>query len=168
MRFVPLALALAALASAPSSAADNLADVAGADLRELVSGHTVTGRHDTGMPYSEWHAPSGQVYGHNNHDANEEACWDIRGDSVCYYYAGGENRGTFCWTFRRVAENAYRLRSVENGVQASGIRQLGNPYAFGDNGKPWSCEPLSSQVKPPATPRTMHAARQPEPRSAGR
>lgn len=156
-----LAILLAALAAAtPVAATDDSGNLSGAELRRMISGHTVTGRHDTGMPYSEWHAPSGQVYGHNNHDANDEACWDIRGDAVCYYYAGGRNRGTFCWTFRPVAENGYRLRSQENGVQASGFRQTGNPYDFSDNGKPWTCEPLSSENRTPATPRlTRHATR---------
>jgi len=157
MRIRSLGLALACLSLMPAAASDNRGELSGAELREMISGATVTGRHDTGMPYSEWHAPSGQVYGHNNHDANDEACWDIKGDAVCYYYAGGQNRGTFCWTFRRVAENGYRLRSLENGVLASGIRQAGNPHAFTDNGKPWSCEPLSSENKAPATPR--YAAR---------
>jgi hypothetical protein len=149
MRPATLALLMTCLSPLPAGATDDRGNLSGVELRAMISGATVTGRHDTGMPYSEWHAPSGQVYGHNNHDPNDEACWDIRGDAVCYYYAGGANRGTFCWTFRRVSENGYRLRSVENGVQASGIRQAGNPYNFTDNGKPWSCEPLSSQNHTP-------------------
>jgi hypothetical protein len=45
--------------------------ISGEDLRDLISDNTVTGRHDTGMAYSEWHAPDGRVYGHNNHVMNE-------------------------------------------------------------------------------------------------
>ena len=160
MRKVVLGAVFACAALATAAATDDRRNLTGAELRALVSGHTVTGRHDTGMPYSEWHAPSGQVYGHNNHDPNDEACWDIRGDAVCYYYAGGQNRGTFCWTFRRVSATGYRLRSVENGVMASGVWEAGNRHGFDDNGKPWTCEPLSSENRTPATPRpTRHAAR---------
>jgi hypothetical protein len=139
-------LVIALCLGAPSAqSADEGLMLRGEALRQLVSGHTVTGRHDTGMPYSEWHAPTGQVYGHNNREPNENACWDIKGNAVCYYYAGGASRGTYCWTFKRVAEGGYRLRSIENGVEASGIWQAGNLYDFSDNGKSWSCEPLSSQ-----------------------
>ena len=132
-----------------ASASDERRNLTGEELRQLVSGHSVTGRHDNGMPYSEWHAPTGQVYGHNNREPNEHACWDIRDDAVCYYYAGGAARGTFCWTFRKVSETGYRLRSQENGILATGIWQAGNPHGFTDNGKPWSCEPLSSENKTP-------------------
>ena len=148
MRRLALSAIFACLA-VPAGSTDDRGNLTGAELRALVSGHTVTGRHDTGMPYSEWHAPTGQVYGHNNHQANEEACWDIRGDAVCYYYAGGANQGTFCWSFRRVSANGYRLRSLENGVLASGIWEAGNRHGFTDNGKPWTCEPLSSENRTP-------------------
>jgi hypothetical protein len=141
----------------PSS--DNPPLVDGDVLRDLISDNTVTGRHDTGMPYSEWHAPDGRVLGHNNHVMNEEACWDIKGDAVCYYYAGGAARGTFCWTFRKISQNGFRLQSVESGLGAAGLLQKGNPYNFGDNGKPWKCEPLSSHNMTPRDRLKRHAAR---------
>jgi len=148
-------LLLASALSAP--AVDEGRNLTGEDLRQLLSGHSVTGRHDTGMPYSEWHAPTGQVYGHNNREPNDNACWDIKGDAVCYYYAGGAARGTFCWAFVKVSETGYRLRSLENGILASGIWQAGNPHGFTDNGKAWSCEPLSSENM---TPRPANPERQ--------
>jgi hypothetical protein len=146
-----LSLALTAILAtlAPASATDGRGMLSGEELRRMISDNTVTGRHDTGMPYSEWHAPTGQVYGHNNREPNENACWDIKDNAVCYYYAGGASRGTFCWTFQRVSETGYRLRSIESGVEASGIWQSGNHYDFTDNGKSWSCEPLSSQNMTP-------------------
>jgi hypothetical protein len=154
-------LALALLASTAGSTQESASgNLSGAELRNLISGHTITGRHDTGMPYSEWHAPSGQVYGHNNHERNDNACWDIRGDAVCYYYGGGAAQGTFCWTFRKLSENGYRLRSQENGVLALGLWQAGNPHGFSDNGKPWACEPLSSHNKTPRPDRPTRLARQ--------
>jgi hypothetical protein len=149
MQRLGLALFAAAVTLAPATATDSRGMLSGDELRRMISDNTVTGRHDTGMPYSEWHAPTGQVYGHNNREPNENACWDIKDNAVCYYYAGGASRGTFCWTFQRVAETGYRLRSIENGVEASGIWHAGNHYDFSDNGKAWSCEPLSSQKMTP-------------------
>jgi hypothetical protein len=143
------ALFLAGLMSGQALASDERRNLVDAELRAMVSGHTVTGRHDNGMPYSEWHAPSGQVYGHNNRAPNEQACWDIKDNAICYYYAGGAAQGTYCWSFRKVSDIGYRLRSRESGIEASGIWQAGNPYDFSDNGKPWSCEPLSSKNMTP-------------------
>ena len=151
-------LALIALTMLTAMAEDDLPVIEGEALRQILSDNTVTGQHDTGMPYSEWHAPDGRVFGHNNREPNDNACWDIRGDAVCYYYAGGLIKGVFCWTFRRITEDGYRLRSEENETRASGIRQAGNPYGFSDNGKPWKCEPLSSQNLTPR-PSTRHARR---------
>jgi hypothetical protein len=149
-----------AFAQEPRTESINLPPILdGEVLREIISDNTVTGRHDTGMPYSEWHAPDGRVFGHNNHVANEEACWDIKGDAVCYYYAGGAARGTFCWTFRKISETGFRLQSVESGMGAAGLLQNGNPYKFGDNGKPWKCEPLSSRNITPRDSAKRHAAR---------
>ena len=149
MRRLGLVLIAATATLASAAATDSRGMLSGDELRRMISDNTVTGRHDTGMPYSEWHAPTGQVYGHNNREPNENACWDIKDNAVCYYYAGGASRGTYCWTFQRVADTGYRLRSIENGVEASGIWQAGNLYDFSDNGKSWSCEPLSSQNMTP-------------------
>ncbi len=153
-------LVVSGLLCGTAQATDQRGPMRAEALRAMISGHTVTGRHDTGMPYSEWHAPTGQVYGHNNREPNDNACWDIKGDAVCYYYAGGSSAGTYCWTFRQVSENGYRLRSRDSGVEASGIWQAGNPHDFSDNGKAWSCEPLSSQNMTPR-PRgsTLQASR---------
>jgi hypothetical protein len=163
-RLLPTLIAAVATL-APASATDDRRTLSGEELRRIISDNTVTGRHDTGMPYSEWHAPTGQVYGHNNREPNEKACWDIKDNAVCYYYTGGASRGTYCWTFQRVFETGYRLRSIENGVEASGIWQAGNLYDFSDNGKSWSCERLSWQnmtpapKKPGTGPTTRQASR---------
>ncbi len=136
-------------------------DVSGAELRALLSGNTVTGRHDDGMPYSEWHAPDGRVFGHNNREPVDKGCWDIRGHQVCYYYAGGSIQGEFCWEFRRITESGFRLRLVNRTsfAEASGLLQRGNPHGHTDNGKPWACEPLQSRNMTPRDGHTRHAAR---------
>ncbi|MGL5115352.1 MAG: hypothetical protein ACRC7C_08510 [Beijerinckiaceae bacterium] len=152
--FLTLVFAFAGAAAA----SDNRPVVSGEEMRRILSGNTMSGRHDTGMPFSEWHAPDGRVFGHNNHEAVDRGCWDIRGDSVCYYYSGGTVRGAFCWTFRRVTDNGFALRSVENGLNAVGILTDGNTYTHTDNEKPWTCEPLSSQKMTPRGDRTVREA----------
>jgi hypothetical protein len=139
-------VALFGLAVGPAIAEDVWGNVNGQELRAVLSGNTVTGRHDDGMSYSEFHAPDGRVFGHNNREAVDQGCWDIRGNQVCYYYAGGTIRGEFCWEFRRVTTTGYRLRSVNTGMQATGLAQAGNPHGHSDNGKPWTCEPLQSRL----------------------
>jgi hypothetical protein len=155
-----LVAALAAAVTIPAAASDERGPVAGEALRSIISGNTVTGRHDTGMPYSEWHAPDGRVFGHNNHETVERGCWDIKDNAVCYYYAGGTVKGVFCWTFNRVSDTGFRLKSTETGLGAIGLLQAGNPYNHTDGGKPWSCEPLSSQNMTPR-PRGVPAGYKP-------
>lgn len=135
----------------PATASDERSPISGAELREVLSGNTVTGRHDSGMPYSEFHAPDGRVFGHNNREAVDKGCWDIRGNEVCYYYAGGNVQGEFCWTFRRISTNGFRLELPRTGTLAIGLLQPGNPHGHSDNGKPWVCTPLISER--PFTPR---------------
>ena len=162
MRIYSQALFLLLVCSTDAVATEPNKDLRNTELRQLISDSTVTGRHDTGMPYSEWHAPDGRVLGHNNRVANDNACWDIKDNAVCYYYNGGVSKGVFCWAFSRVSETGYRLRSVESGITATGLWQAGNPHDHSDNGKPWSCEPLSSHNM---TPRP-HNSHQEKPRYA--
>jgi hypothetical protein len=160
IRAAMLAL-LSMVFSLPAQAEDAWGDVGGAELRRTLSGNTLTGRHDDGMPYSEWHAPDGRVFGHNNREPVVEGCWDIRGNQVCYYYAGGSNKGEFCWEFRRVTETGFRLKLMDrpSRMEASGMLQSGNPHRHTDNGKPWACEPLQSRNMTPRHGGTRHASR---------
>ncbi len=93
--------------------------VSAADLRRLIVDTTITGRYDNGEPYSEYHAPDGRVLGHNNRVPNEEACWDVKGDSVCYYYAKGRALGEFCWRFQRLGGAGIRARSTTARARSS-------------------------------------------------
>jgi hypothetical protein len=142
----PLRLSAVILAAAfiPASAAEPEWIPAG-ELRQVVLDATITGRYDNGEPYSEYHATDGRVFGHNNRVPNEEACWDIRGDQVCYYYAKGRARGEFCWRFQRLAGAGIRARLVERPREIIGVRQSGNPHGHSDNGKPWTCDPVTSE-----------------------
>jgi hypothetical protein len=142
---------LATCAAASAQDATSWGDVGGGDLRAVLSGNTVTGQHDDGMPYSEYHAPDGRVFGHNNREAVDQGCWDIRGDQVCYYYAGGSIQGEFCWEFRKITDQGYRLKLMNrpSRTEATGLVQRGNPHAHSDNGKPWHCEPLQSRNMTP-------------------
>ena len=149
MRSYRHALVLLLACTLGSGASEESKTVSGAELRQIISDNTVTGRHDNGMPYSEWHAPDGRVLGHNNRVANENACWDIKDNAVCYYYNGGVSKGVFCWTFTRVSDVDFHLQSVESETQATGLWQAGNPYNHSENGKPWFCKPLLSQKMTP-------------------
>jgi hypothetical protein len=156
-----LAFCLAIASASPATAEEGWGDVNGADLRKLLSGNTVTGRHDDGMPYSEWHAPDGRVFGHNNRERVDQGCWDIRGNQVCYYYAGGSITGEFCWEFRQLTASGYRLKLMNrpSRTEAAGVLQSGNPHAHSDNGKPWACEPLQSRNHTPRHGASRYAAR---------
>lgn len=159
LHMVRLALSLLVVfAAAPARAEEAWGDMTGAELRKTLSGNTLTGRHDDGMPYSEWHAPDGRVFGHNNRDPVVEGCWDVRANQICYYYAGGSIQGEFCWEFRRVTATGFRLKLMgrPSGMEASGVLQSGNPHGHSDNGKPWTCEPLQSRL--PGAPRQRYAS----------
>ncbi len=142
---LPKLLLAMLLGLVPAAAQERNQALSGEDIRALISGNTVTGRHDDGVPFSEWHAPDGRVLGHNNRESVDKGCWDIRGDAVCYYYAGGSIQGLFCWGFRRTSGNGHVLTLRDTARFAAGLVQSGNPFNHTDNGKPWTCEPLSSQ-----------------------
>ena len=141
------------------------ADVAATDLRALVQDVTITGQYHTGEAYSEYHAPDGRVLGHNRRSANQDSCWDIRNDLVCYYYAKGQTPGTFCWRLTRIGTAGVKALLVEPDYKSTivGLLQAGNPHGHSDNGSPWKCEPLLSQKMTPRThvshDRVRHAAR---------
>ncbi len=117
----------------------------GDELRELVTGNTISGQHDNGMPYSEYHSPDGRIFGHNNFDPVKDGCWQVRGDSVCYSYESGQAPGLFCWRFFKMADGNYRILLPRTGTSGSAIVAKGNPEHHTDNGKPWTCQALLSQ-----------------------
>jgi hypothetical protein len=145
------ALLLATALGGSAAAEERWGDMTGAEIRAFLSGNTVTGRYADGSTFSEWHLPDGRVHGHNARDPVDQGCWDIRGDRVCYYYAGGAIRGEFCWEYRRIGEAGARLRQMSPLVPdpAIALVQRGNPHGHSDNGKPWVCEPLQSHNSTP-------------------
>ncbi len=154
-RTVGAALLLGAMLSPLGAAESDW--VSAADLRRLIVDTTITGRYDNGEPYSEYHAPDGRVLGHNNRVPNEEACWDVKGDSVCYYYAKGRALGEFCWRFQRLGGAGIRARLNDRTREIVGVRQNGNPHGHSDNGTPWTCDPVTSENR--ALERTRQARR---------
>lgn len=147
-----LALLLAGLAADARGAEPEW--VPPGELRRIVHDATITGHYDNGEPYSEYHAPDGRVLGHNNRVPNEEACWDIRGDQVCYYYSKGRALGEFCWRFQKLAGAGVRARLVDRSREIIGVRQSGNPHGHSDNGTAWTCDQVTSENKTfDATPR---------------
>jgi hypothetical protein len=144
--------------AAPAAETHAASLIDGPTLRKEISGNTVTGVHDNGMRFSEFHSPDGRVFGHNNGEPVDKGCWDVKGDAICYYYSGGSIQGTFCWDFVR-AGAGYALHLPRTGTRAVAILQPGNPHNFSDNGKPWTCEPLMSRVTPDGRKRLADARR---------
>ncbi len=137
----PALLVGGALALAAPAAAD---DLPGQRIREEISGQTLSGVHTGGVVFSEYHSPDGRVFGFNNGEPVVEGCWDIRRDSVCYYYAKGSIPGTFCWRMSPAGADGYRIRSVETAAHGVARLERGNPQNHSDRGRPWTCEPLMS------------------------
>jgi hypothetical protein len=140
-------LALPAAGLAQQATAEDLPAkpkrVTGAELQREITGNTVGGRHATGMPFSEFHAPDGRIYGHNNHEPVRDGCWVIRGDDVCYTYEKGTAPGIFCWEFYR-ATNGYTILLPRTGTVGTAKIEEGNPHNWGHGGDPWSCDALLS------------------------
>jgi hypothetical protein len=159
IRLLISGLALIGAIAGPAFAAEEEL-LTGDEIQTLLSGNTITGLYSNGNPYSEWHAPDGRVYGHNNRRPVENGCWAMRGNTACYYYAEDKQRGPFCWTFRRLPGNGLRatMLNSQGRWEIVGVFQPGNPHGHSDNGKPWTCEPLSSEHHP-TTPAERHAHR---------
>lgn len=136
-----------ALCAEDSGGAKNpsgLVQVTGEDLQKEITGNTLTGRHATGMPYSEFHAPDGRIFGHNNHVPVRDGCWVVRNDEVCYTYEKGPSPGIFCWRFFR-APGGYTIYLPRSGTVGTAKLETGNPMKFDDGGQTWSCDALLSR-----------------------
>lgn len=120
--------------------------VTGDQLQREVTGQTLTGRHASGMPYSEFHSPDGRIYGHNNNVPVRDGCWVVRGDDICYTYEKGPAPGVFCWQFFR-AEGGYTILLPNTGTIGTAKLEAGNPHGWNNGGEPWSCEALLSWKK---------------------
>ncbi len=114
-------------------------------LRDEVPGNTFSGRHDSGMEFSEYHAPDGRIFGHNGDDPVRDGCWAIKGDSVCYSYERGVAPGVFCWRYFRRDDGRYRILLPRSGTLGTALRETGNPRSHSDNGQPWDCAPQVSR-----------------------
>lgn len=113
--------------------------VTGDELRAELSGNTLTGFHDSGMSFTEYHAPDGRVFGFNGGEPAREACWRVRGDAVCYGYGRGRITGEFCWRFDRVGSVGYRIAHLTSGTKGIARLENGNPKNLSDHGEPWDC-----------------------------
>jgi len=133
---------------------DSLMQVTGEALQREITGNTLSGRHTTGMPYSEYHAPDGRIYGHNNHVPVRDGCWVVRNDDVCYSYEKGPAPGVFCWRFYR-APGGYTIYLPRSGTVGTAKLEQGNPNGFDDGGQPWSCDALLSRLPQGATPHDL-------------
>lgn len=158
---IPLLVAFAWTGSATAQ------QVSGADLVRELSGNTLTGFNGS-LWFTEYHAPDGRVFGQNGGYVNQDSCWKVRGDAVCYYYPrrNEQNERTeFCWHFERAGQDGYKIMAVGRG--GSGFARLapGNAQDRTDNGRAWTCDALVSQHQP-RDPPPFRAAAQGKSRSA--
>jgi hypothetical protein len=137
------------LISAATAKADEW--LTGDQIRALFQDRTYTGINQAGDTFSEWQLPDGRVYGHNRREPVENGCWDVKDDQICYYYAAGSNKGQFCWRIQKTGPDTITqvMTRPAPGFRAFGRLVQGNPYGHSDNGKPWTCEPLSSEHRAP-------------------
>lgn len=117
--------------------------LSGEELAREITGNTLTGIHSSGMPYSEYHAPDGRIYGQNNNVSVRDGCWAVRRDEVCYSYEQGPATGIFCWRFYRT-QGGYTIFLPATGTVGTAKFEQGNPHNHSDGGKPWSCNALLS------------------------
>lgn len=116
--------------------------LAGPQIRELLTGNTVTGIYSGGGPFSEYHAADGRALGDNGFTLNVDACWNTVGDSVCYHYGPAKERRTYCFTVEKDGDNL-TLRVADTGrLNAVASLEKGNPGRHGDGGRRWSCDDL--------------------------
>lgn len=126
--------------------------LSGADLVRELSDNTLTGFNGS-LWFSEYHAPDGRVFGHNGGRPNQDACWKVRGDAVCYYYPRSrrdEPDGTveFCWHLERAGANGYEIAPVDRAEGGVARLEPGNVRRHTDGGRAWTCEALISERRP--------------------
>jgi hypothetical protein len=136
-------------------------DLSGSEIRAEVSGNTLTGFNTSGVWFSEYHAPDGRIFGHNNGNPVIDGCWSVKGDEVCYAYARGRVEGTFCWRMSRGGSAGFRIRSTATLVTGIARLEAGNPHDHGDNGQPWDCTGLISRRNGAPTRLALHPAERP-------
>jgi hypothetical protein len=126
--------------------------LSGEQLRQELTGNTLSGFNTSGVIFTEYHAPDGRVLGYNQGRPNEDACWTIRGDAVCYYYPRGTVAGEFCWLLEAKGLMGFSLRSLETAT--TGVARLapGNPNRLSDHDRPWTCQPHVSDASPRVLP----------------
>lgn len=139
----------AALLGARSAIAENLS---GADLVRELSDNTLTGFNGS-LWFSEYHASDGRVFGHNASVQNEDACWKVRGDAICYYYPRERGkpqseRVEYCWHLERAGADGYKITPVGRNMSGIVRREAGNPRNHSDNGRAWTCDALISRLAP--------------------
>ncbi|WP_439497544.1 hypothetical protein [Bosea sp. (in: a-proteobacteria)] len=117
----------------------------GEEIRQAFEGNTVSGRYNSGQPFSEYHHADGRASGHNRHLPNRDACWTTTPDSVCYYYGPPERRRTYCFSVERSGK-LHVLRSRATG-RINGVATIepGDPHGFAASAGHWTCDGLISQ-----------------------
>jgi hypothetical protein len=159
MRPRGVSLALLVALSGQAVAAERLNSE---QLREEITGNTLTGFNTSGVVFSEYHAPDGRVFGHNNGVPVVDGCWAIRGDAICYYYNGQKPLpAAFCWHYDRAGAKGYRITSVDLRITGAARLEPGNPRNHNEGERSWVCEGLISRLRTPLAPVSVRLDRRP-------
>jgi hypothetical protein len=141
MRAVPQAFTMAFVAALlPASTGASAEPLSGDQLRQELTGNTLSGFNTSGVVFTEYHAPDGRVLGYNQGRPNQDACWTVRGNAVCYYYPRGLVAGEFCWLLEPKGPGGFSLRSIENATTGFARLASGNPNRLSDHDRPWTCQ----------------------------
>jgi hypothetical protein len=114
------------------------------DLLNEITGNTLTGYHNGGVKFTEYHAPDGKIFGFNNGEAVDGGCWRVRDESICYYYPKGSITGDFCWRYARAGAEGYQIEHTQSESRGFVRLKKGNPDQLTDMGKSWTCDALLS------------------------
>jgi hypothetical protein len=110
-----MALTFAATLAAGGACADEM--LSGEQIRETLSGNTVSGSMTEFGPYTEYYAPDGTVKSHS-----QSGTWKIEDDSVCFTFSGND---AGCW---HVGMDGDMLQWFQDGeLLGSGKVEKGNP-----------------------------------------
>lgn len=156
-----LALAAGIALGSATLAAPAQAERLGPDqLRDEIAGNTLSGFNTSGVIFSEYHAPDGRIFGHNNGVPVVDGCWAVKGDAVCYYYNGQKPLPmAFCWHYDRAGPDGYRITSADTRVTGAARLERGNPRRHSEGAQSWVCEGLVSQAGRPVVPASTRADR---------
>jgi hypothetical protein len=124
------------------------------EIRQLVVGRTLISVPGNSVNFQEYHAPSGQVYGANDGVSNDQFCWRLVSNRICYMLPGAD----ICyWVVKD--RKSFLLVQQPDAFHTVLIID-GDRFQLQDKSTRWDCP---APVSPPLSERTPIAKSQPHP-----